>query len=50
MNEKELSAYIDLAMKNLHFLKLQRENVISEVTRLLKTKDIDEVNKLLNKK
>ncbi|MBO0476717.1 hypothetical protein DOK76_06510 [Vagococcus sp. DIV0080] len=49
MNEKDVSAYVNLAMKNLFFAKLQRENVVSEVNRLIKSKDINEVNKLLNK-
>ncbi len=50
MDEKDLASYIDLAMKNLHFLKLQGENVISEFTRLLNSKDIAEVKELLSKK
>lgn len=50
MNEKEVSVYVELAMKNLFFAKLQRENVVNEVQRLMKTKSIDEVNKLLNNK
>ena len=49
MNEKDVSAYVELAMKNLFFAKLQRENVVSEVNRLIKTKNIEEVNKLLDK-
>lgn len=47
MNEKDVAAYVELAMKNLFFAKIQRENVVSEVNRLIKSKDIEEVNKLL---
>ncbi|WP_438763359.1 hypothetical protein [Enterococcus sp. AZ194] len=47
MNEKEIANYVELAMKNLHFAKVQRENVISEVTRLLHTKSTEEVKQRL---
>lgn len=49
MDKEDVSAYVELAMKNLFFAKFQRENVISEVERLIKTKDIDEIKKLLDK-
>ncbi|WP_202622679.1 hypothetical protein [Candidatus Enterococcus huntleyi] len=50
MNEKEIALYVELAMKNLFFAKIQRENVASEVTRLLKSKSLEEVQQLLAKK
>lgn len=31
MTEKDVAAYVELAMKNLFFAKFQRENVVSEV-------------------
>ncbi|KRL16294.1 hypothetical protein FD12_GL000128 [Lentilactobacillus rapi DSM 19907 = JCM 15042] len=48
MNSKEVAQYVDLAMKNLHFMKMQRENVVSEVQRLLNHLSIEEVQNQLN--
>lgn len=50
MNKEDLELYVELAMKNLHFLKLQRENVSSEFKRLLKSETVEEVKRKLNKK
>ncbi|WP_430611122.1 hypothetical protein [Enterococcus sp. DIV0876] len=44
-----ISLYTELIMKNLHFLKFQRENVIFETLRLL-NKSIDDVKSELNRK
>lgn len=47
MNEKELALYIELAMKNLFFSKMQQENVAWEFQRLMKSKSLEEVKKEL---
>ncbi|GHP14098.1 hypothetical protein YK48G_15230 [Lentilactobacillus fungorum] len=49
MNPEDTAKYVDLAMKNLHFIKLQRENVTSEVQRLMNHLSIDDVDKQLRK-
>lgn len=47
MKEEELTLYVELAMKNLFFMKTQRENVVWEVQRLMKSKTLEEVKKEL---
>lgn len=49
MKEKEIALYVELAMKNLFFAKIQRENVAVEVERLLKNLSLEDVKKQLNK-
>ncbi|EHO45244.1 hypothetical protein HMPREF9104_03340 [Lentilactobacillus kisonensis F0435] len=49
MDAKDTAQYVDLAMKNLHFMKMQRENVVSEVQRLMNHLSIEDVKAQLHK-
>lgn len=50
MKDEELLAYIELAMRTLHFSKLQRENVLSETGRLLAHYTFEEICQKLAQK
>ena len=50
VNENDIGLYVMLAMKNLYFTNIQTENVVSEVQRLLKNMNVENVKLELEKK
>lgn len=50
INATDIGLYVTLAMKNLFFPRIQTENVVSEVQRLVKQMDVETVkSELANK-
>ena len=48
-NIDHLGLYVTLAMKNLYFLNVQIDNVVSEVQRLAKHLRVEEISAQLHK-
>lgn len=48
-NTDNLGVYVNLAMKNLYFLNVQIDNVVSEVQRLAKHLRVEEISAQLQK-
>lgn len=49
INATDIGWYVTLAMKNLFFPRIQTENVVSEVQRLVRQLDVETVKSHLTK-